>query len=100
MPGLLRVDALGVELGADEAELLIGRGRGDGQVTGGLRLPGHRQMDLLEGGAGVEGVEAHLALVVEVIDAEVGHDDRRAAPEPALPRAALRRRLRPAEVAW
>ena len=31
----------------------------------------------------MERVEAHLAGLVEVVDAEVGDDDRRATPEPA-----------------
>ena len=49
-----------------------------------LGVPADRRADLLEGRARVERVEAHLAGLVEVVDAEVGDDDRRPAPEPAL----------------
>jgi hypothetical protein len=44
-------------------------------------------------------VEAHLAGVVEVVDAEVRHHDRRSAPEPALLAADAGGRFRAAEVA-
>ena len=49
-----------------------------------LDLPADRVPDLLERGARMERVEPHLAGLVEVVDPEVGHDDRRAAPQPAV----------------
>ncbi len=46
--------------------------------------PADRLLGPVERRARVERVEAHLAVLVEVVDAEVRDDDRRAAPEPAL----------------
>ena len=41
-------------------------------------------MDILERGAGVQRIEAHLAVVIEVVDGQVGDHHRWAAPGPAL----------------
>ena len=59
-------------------------------VVADLRLPGDRRADLVERRARVEGVEAHLAGLVEVPDAEVRDDHRRPAADPAAARAGSR----------
>ena len=64
-----------------------------------LRLPADRVADGLERRPRMEEVEAHLSALVEVVDAQVGDDDRRPAPQPALLAADPGRVLRSAEVA-
>ena len=84
-PGtLLRVGALGIELDPDEPQLDGGRLRRGREVRRDPRLPADRLADGLQGGAGVERVETHLAVVVEVVDAQVGDHDAGTATEPAL----------------
>ena len=97
---LPRVGALGIQLDPDEPELLGGGRFGVRRDIGrDPWLPADRVADLLQRSPRVERVEAHLAGVVEVVDAEVGDDDGRAAAQPALLAADPRRVLRPAEVA-
>ena len=69
------------------------------KTLGDLRLPAGRGADLVEGRTRVERVEAHLAVLAEMPDAEIGHHDRRAAPEPALLAPDPLGLLRAAEVA-
>ena len=61
----------------------LGSRRG-GQVGRHAHRPAHGLVDVLERGARVQAVEAHLAVLVEVVDTQVRDDDRRAAPRPAL----------------
>src|SRR5204863_2383139 len=83
-PALLRVGTAGVELDADDPQLLGGRPRSCAEVGGDLQLPADRLADLLDRRAGMERIEPHLAIVIEVIDAEVVLDDRWAPPEQTL----------------
>ena len=84
---LLRVDAPGVELLADQAELLGGRRRRRAQVGGDLDVPADRLADGVERRARMERLEPHLAGVVEAVDAEVGDDDATARGPASRPRA-------------
>src|SRR3972149_3986829 len=88
-----------VQLLADEAQLLGGRGRRLGQAGGDLRPPGHGGLDLLQRGARMEEVEAHLARVVEVVDAQIGHDHGGPIAQPALLTPDAGRVIRAAQVA-
>ena len=80
---LARVGAARIELLADQAQLVGRRGRRRGEVRGDRHIPADRVADALDRRARVERVESHLAGVVEVVDAEVGDDDARPAPQPA-----------------
>ena len=82
--GLLRVDALGVELLADEAQLLGGGRRASRRASslifGSQAIVARTSSSVAPGWSEVE---AHLAGLVEVPDAEVGDDHRRPAAVPA-----------------
>src|SRR6185369_901264 len=98
-PWLLRVGTTGIELVADQPELLGAGRRGLGDVRGHLDGPADRRPDLVEGRPGVERVEPHLARLVEVVDPEIRDDDARAAAQPALLAPDPLALLRPTEIA-
>src|SRR6185369_1960334 len=79
-----RPSAVRIELLAAQPELLVCRWRSRSEPRVHLRLPANAGADLLERGAGMERVEAHLARLVEVPDPEIGHNDRRPAAQPPL----------------
>jgi hypothetical protein len=66
---------------------------------GDLRLPAYGVADLIHRGTGMDRVEAHLARVVEVVDAQVRDDDRRPATQPTLLATNSSRVLGAAEIA-
>src|SRR4029453_298681 len=80
----LLVGAARIKLLADQSELSVSRGRGRPDIRRHVEVPADRLARLSDGGARVERVEAHLAVLVEGIDPEVRHDDAGAPPEPAL----------------
>src|SRR5207247_3380092 len=70
-----------------------------GEVVGNSDVPAARRANLLDGCAGVDRIEPHLAGLVEVVDAEIGDDDARATSEPSLLAPDSLALVRPAEVA-
>src|SRR4029079_12801442 len=96
---LARVGPPGIELLADQPELIGSRRRRARQRPGDLRLPARRRPDVFERGARMQAVDAHLAGLVEVPDREIRDDHGWAAPDPALLAPDPLRYLRPTEVA-